>query len=199
MINRLIAVGDIHGCFEAFHTLIVDKIQITKEDRIILLGDYIDRGSQSKEVIDYIIGLLKSGFDIKLLLGNHERMLLDAYSNDEDLPKWILNGGDATINSFGIKSLKDLNERYLNFFVSLLSYHLTDDYLFVHAGFNDDINNPFEDRLSMIWNCRENYTNPSLRNKTIIHGHCPITTNSCQERVHNRQKVIDIDWKSRPN
>ena len=64
MDNRLFAIGDIHGCFNSFKKLMEEKIQITKSDKVVLLGDYIDRGSQSKEVIDYIIELKEKSFDI---------------------------------------------------------------------------------------------------------------------------------------
>ncbi|MFA5814000.1 MAG: metallophosphoesterase [Bacteroidales bacterium] len=74
MNQRLLAIGDIHGCFNAFRTLVEQKIQIKKRDKIILLGDYIDRGTHSKEVVDYIFDLQNKGFDIVPLIGNHEAM-----------------------------------------------------------------------------------------------------------------------------
>ena len=73
--NRLFAIGDIHGCFDSFQELIENKIQLSKNDRLVLLGDYIDRGPKSKEVIDYIINLQAKGYNIIALAGNHEVML----------------------------------------------------------------------------------------------------------------------------
>jgi len=93
MNRRLFVIGDIHGCFNTFQILLEQKIRLIKSDKIILLGDYIDRGIQSKEVINYIIDLQAKGFDIIPLLGNHEAMLLDAYNNEELTSKWIQNGG----------------------------------------------------------------------------------------------------------
>src|SRR5674476_416869 len=81
MKNRLFAVGDIHGCYASFEKLIETKIKPRKTDKIILLGDLIDRGPQSKEVVDLIIDLQRKGFDIIPLLGNHEDMMLNALDN----------------------------------------------------------------------------------------------------------------------
>ena len=153
MPNRLFAIGDIHGCFEQLQLLIEDKICLRKEDQLILLGDYIDRGTQSKEVVDFIIDQEDRGYNIIALLGNHEAMLLDAYKDESKLSRWITNGGEQTLNSFNIKNLKDLDVVYLNFFKSLVCYHSIDQYLFVHAGFNDE--NPFVDQYSMLWKSKK--------------------------------------------
>ena len=168
MNKRLFAIGDIHGCFDAFRSLLEQKIQIKESDQIILLGDYIDRGTQSKEVIDYIIDLQAKGFDIVPLLGNHEAMLLDAYKNEELVSEWIQNGGSETLKSFGINSLKDIESKYIEFIKGLPSYYAFEEYLFVHAGFNDSDPNPFSDKYSMIWVCKPTYENPLLINKIII-------------------------------
>ncbi len=84
MNQRLIAIGDIHGCIDPFCELVEKKIRIRKEDRIILLGDYIDRGSHSREVIDYILDLRAQGYDIIALTGNHESMMLDSIQERKD-------------------------------------------------------------------------------------------------------------------
>ena len=81
MNERLFAIGDIHGCFDSFRKLVEDKIKISNRDKLVLPGDYIDRGKQSKDVIDYIIELQQRGFDIIPLTGNHESMLLDEIIN----------------------------------------------------------------------------------------------------------------------
>jgi len=193
MNQRLFAIGDIHGCFNAFQTLVEQKIQIKKSDKIILLGDYIDRGTHSKEIVDYIFDLQNNGFDIVPLTGNHEVMLLEARNNNEHLYRWIQNGGSETLKSFGISSLKSIESKYLYFFQGLSYYFAFEEYLFVHAGFNDEVNDPFEDRYHMIWKCREKYKHPSLQDKTIVHGHCPISELLCKERLRSNNQVINID------
>jgi serine/threonine protein phosphatase 1 len=193
MKKRLFAIGDIHGCYESLRELIEHKIKIRESDKLILLGDYIDRGDQSREVIDYIIELKEKDFDIVALIGNHESMLLDALDNDIFLPGWIQNGGSETMISFGINSLKQLDQVYIDFFKGLQFYYLLSNFLFVHAGFNDRISNPFDDKYHMIWSRREKYTNPVLRDKIIIHGHTPVPQLICKQEIQNHNHVINID------
>jgi len=193
MNKRIFAIGDIHGCFDSLKQLVEHNIELNKTDKLVLLGDYIDRGTQSKEVIDYIIELQQKGFDIIPLMGNHEAMLLDAINDNAHLSIWIQNGGYETLKSFGIKSLNELPSLYVDFFKGLQFYYSFNNVLFVHVGFNDDDNNPFEDNYSMIWECRNEYNNSLLIDKTIIHGHHPVTINICKEAVRTNKKVINID------
>jgi len=193
MEKRLFAIGDIHGCFDSLRELVEHKIKIGKSDKLVFLGDYIDRGNQSRKVIEYIIGLKDKDFDITTLIGNHESMLLEALLNEDFLPEWIRNGGSATLKSFGIKSIKQLGQSYIDFFKALQYYCLIDNFLFVHAGFNDNISNPFEDKYHMIWSRREEYTNPVLKNKIIIHGHTPVPELICRQEIQDKNRVINID------
>ena len=193
MNNRFFAIGDIHGCFDSLKELVENKIQLLKDDKLILLGDYIDRGDKSKKVVDFIIELLKNGYDVIPLMGNHEAMLIDAFDDEKNISKWIQNGGNETLKSFEINSLKDIESRYIEFFKGLRYYYAFKDYLFVHAGFNDNVLNPFTDYYSMLWKCKETYTNPLLSEKTIIHGHNPVKVAICEERVLAKHRVVNID------
>jgi serine/threonine protein phosphatase 1 len=193
MFERLFAIGDIHGCFDQFRIMVEDRIRIRKSDRLILLGDYIDRGYKIKEVTDYIIDLLQNGFDIIPLIGNHESMMLDAIDNAGSLSGWFLNGGHETLFSFGIESPGELDKKYLEFFRNLTYYYIEDPYVFVHAGFNDEITDPLEDRYHMIWSRRESYNNPFFSGKVIIHGHTPIPLSVCMEQVESGTRFINID------
>ena len=136
---------------------------------------------------------MAKGFDIIPLLGNHEAMLLDAYNNKELTSAWIQNGGSETLKSFNITSLKDIEPKYIEFFKGLSNYFAFDEYLFVHAGFNDSDINPFTDKYSMIWLCTQTYENPLLMNKIIIHGHRPVTIDVCKEIVQSNKNVINLD------
>lgn len=193
MNSRIFAIGDIHGCYDSFRELVENKINLEVKDKLILLGDYIDRGAKSKEVIDYIIELQNKGFDIVPLMGNHEVTLLDAVKDDGLLPIWLYNGGYSTLESFNIKTLKDLDQSYIDFIKNFRYYYSYNNFLFVHAGFKDEEDNPFDDKHSMIWECRKKYKNPTLISKIIIHGHCPVTINTCKESIHSNNHVIDID------
>lgn len=191
--NRLFAISDIHGCYRPFYELVVDIIKLTKSDRLILLGDYIDRGEQSKEVIDFIIDLQKEGFDIKALIGNHELMLVDSYYEPDLMHLWSLNGGLSTLQSFGIADIREIDEHYLEFFNSLDYYLNLGNVIFVHAGFDDLAPDPFSDKQSMIWECSLSYHNPLLSEKTIIHGHRPKTIAYVNRLLSEKSPVIPID------
>lgn len=193
MSERVLAIGDIHGCFDPFIELIEHKIRLRKSDRLVLLGDYVDRGYKSKEVIDYIIDLQEKGYDIVPLMGNHESMMLDAAESEQSVSGWFMNGGYETILSFGIGSLKELNIKYLQFLRNLPFYFTCDNFIFVHAGFNDEITDPFEDKVQMIWSRREAYSHPFFNGKIIVHGHTPVTYSQCRETILSNNNVINID------
>ncbi len=104
-----------------------------------------------------------------------------------------MNGGSVTLSSFGIESLNELDNKYLQFFKNLLFYYIQDQFIFVHAGFNDDMLDPFEDKFQMIWSRRESYTNPVFNGKIIVHGHTPIPFSVCRDLVLSHNPVINID------
>jgi serine/threonine protein phosphatase 1 len=191
--NRLIAISDIHGCFDPFYELCIRQIDLKKSDKLILLGDYIDRGANSKEVIDFIIDLDKKGFDITPLSGNHEALLLDAYRDYEMMPLWKMNGGLTTLDSFNIPDVREFESRYIDFFLNLKYFEAVDNFFFVHGGFNDHAADPFSDIYGMIWECRTQYDNPVFAGKTIIHGHRPRTPEYVRRLISEKSNVIPID------
>lgn len=191
--GRLFAISDIHGCFRTFYELVVKIIDLKKTDRLILLGDYIDRGEQSKEVIDLITDLKKKGFDVTPLMGNHEQMLVDTYYDSGVLPLWLMNSGMSTLLSFGIQDIREVDREYVDFFTSLEYYKVIGNLLFVHAGFNDYAEDPFSDKYNMIWECSPYYENPVLRDKIIIHGHRPKTIQYVKKVLSEKSNVIPID------
>jgi serine/threonine protein phosphatase 1 len=193
MEQRVFAIGDVHGCFDSLKELMEEKIGLTLSDKVILLGDYIDRGSKSKQVIDYLMNLKEKGYELVTLRGNHEQMLLDAYEDEQLVRLWVMNGGAATLKSFGISKIRQLDPAYLDFFNSLPLFYSYNNYLFVHAGFNDRIDNPFEGTYHMVWESRDRYSHPLLKDKIIVHGHSVITPALCEERILGNEKVIDLD------
>ena len=193
MSERIFAIGDVHGCFDTLRELVESAIQLNKADMLILLGDYIDRGSQSKLVLDYLIWLLNEGYNIIPLKGNHEAMLTDAIKDNYYLWIWLYNGGDATLYSFNIHSVNELESSYVDFLKGLPLYYQLGDFYFVHAGFNEEFDTPFEDEEYMLWNCREDYQTSLFSNKTIVHGHCPIRLSSLKRAIMENCKVVDVD------
>ena len=97
---RRFAISDIHGCRATFEKMLTEVLQLQKEDTLYLLGDYIDRGPDSRGVIDHIWALQKEGYQVHCLRGNHEQMLLDEVDKDG----FWYKGNRATLDSFQIKS-----------------------------------------------------------------------------------------------
>jgi len=193
MKSRLLAIGDIHGCFNPLHELIERKIQLSKSDTLVLLGDYIDRGPQVKKVIDYIRALREDGYQLVTLMGNHEDMLLSAGESENNLLLWMINGGGLTLESFGIQSLDELAPDYWSFFENLPLYWSSGNYLFVHAGFDDEATDPFDNRMTLLWESSRQYVHPLLKDKIVVHGHRLVSTTECDRRIHEQQQVLDLD------
>ncbi len=170
---RIFAIGDIHGCNQTFRTLLLDEIRIKKSDKIYCLGDYIDRGPDSKGVIDFILELRKSGYQIYTLRGNHEELMMMSSESAENFELWDLNGGAATLKSFHAKSYSDIDPVYLDFFEATEYFLLKDKFIFVHAGLDFSIADPFENIESMMWIRDFHIDNKKLGDRIIIHGHSP--------------------------
>ena len=193
---RIIAISDIHGHDKTFNALL-DKVGLTKDDKLIILGDCIDRGPNSKGVLDTIIRLQQSGYNVKCILGNHEDMLLRAYYNSSNRINWSFNGGDTTLKSFGVNHANDIPVKYINFLESLELKHETGNTLFVHAGLNMHTESPFQDEHSMLW-IHDWYNDiqfDKLRADTIIHGHMIRTRTAIELNLDNMDKfpVLCID------
>src|SRR5688572_16238462 len=92
MAKRTIAIGDIHGCSQALRA-IIDAVQPTADDTLVLLGDYVDRGPDSRGVLEYVLEL-ESRYRLAPLMGNHELMLLDSVQNPRVIGPWLEIGGD---------------------------------------------------------------------------------------------------------
>ncbi|MGQ9620175.1 MAG: metallophosphoesterase family protein [Bacteroidales bacterium] len=191
--GRFFAIGDIHGCFKTFYELINRHIRLEKRDRLILLGDYIDRGPGIKEVVDYIMKLIDEGFNITPLMGNHEWMLLSSYDDPRMLPLWYYNEGLTTLASFGLNNIREIDNKYIAFFRGLKYFIMEGDFYFVHGGFNDALENPFTDTETMIWESRFEYSNPLFEGKTIIHGHRPKPLEYTKKLIDEKSQVIPVD------
>ncbi len=188
--ERIFAIGDIHGCRKTFEKLLFEKLQILKADIIYCIGDYIDRGKDSRGVIDLILKLNEEGHHIYTLRGNHEQMMLDALQSEEAIDIWLQNGGVETMRSFGINSLRDLPDKYLWFFKKTEFYLIKDNLIFVHAGLNFGNENIFEDKEAMLWQRDFNPQQPLLGDKLLIHGHTP---ESLKYILRQKGNCINID------
>lgn len=195
---RKIAISDIHGCNDTFQRLL-EKLTLVSGDELYLLGDYIDRGPNSKGVIDTIFLLQQQGLSVQCLKGNHEQMMLDALAgvDDEAMDIWLANGGIAALDSFTVNGKLVIEDSYLHFLENLELYYEIDEYILVHAGLNFKVPMPLSEEISMLW-IRDWYQNLDqswLGDRIIVHGHTPIPKEDIQDQFKNLDKlpVLDID------
>ncbi|TWT81858.1 Serine/threonine-protein phosphatase 2 [Planctomycetes bacterium CA13] len=168
---RKFVIGDIHGCSKALRTLI-ETIDPTCGDELIFLGDYIDRGPDSKDVIDQLIAL-HSRCRVVALRGNHEIMLMGVVTAGLDSAIWSQSGGQTTIASYG-GSIEKIPEKHLAFFRSLRAYYETDEAIFVHASYSPDESMPSQDDSIRYWNhLNYPYPAPHFSGKRVYVGHTP--------------------------
>ena len=174
--ERIFAVGDIHGCFDKLVSL-MDIIDVDlKKETLVFIGDYIDRGAHSKEVVDYLIDLATGGNRVVFLKGNHELMLQN-YLRGEDRLSFLYNGGEATLSSYmkssGQGDANLIPPKHLKFFDNLRLYYETDSHIFVHGGLKANIPLEHQDEWDMLWIRDEFIYSDFDFGKRVIFGHTP--------------------------
>ncbi|ALJ00842.1 metallophosphoesterase [Rufibacter tibetensis] len=188
------AISDIHGCNKTFRYMVEEEINLQTSDTLYLLGDYIDRGPDSKGVIDFIMELRRNGYQVITLWGNHEDMMLHALESSGYTDNWFFNGGKETLKSFGVETLFGIPMPYWRFIEELQLYVELEDYLLVHAGFDFSAKNPFSDRDTMLWTRDFEVDKKILGNRKIIHGHTPTyLTEIADSLIDPVSDVINID------
>lgn len=191
--DRRIAISDIHGCIRTFEKLIFDILCIDNRDLIYLLGDYINKGPGSREVLDRIFQLQVSGISIICLRGNHEQYLINALTDPEQEMDFLSKGGIETLQSFGVDHVHEIPEVYLDFLCNLPLYHELDDYFLVHAGFDFGCENLFENEDAML-NTREMTVDiDRIGGRNIVHGHVPSTIFEIMEGLNFHNHHLSID------
>ncbi len=200
-------IPDIHGCYRTLTTLIENQIVPNKSDHLIFLGDYIDRGPDSKSVIDYIMHLERNEYNVTALLGNHEDYCIKAYEEDKKHKgflgfrsktkvqrEWEMHGGVQTMESFKAESPRDIPEEYIDWMRKLPYYVEVDGFIIVHAGLNFKKDDPFSDKRAMIWIRDFKVDQTKIPNKKIIHGHVPVNLEFIDLSLKNKDyKFIDLD------
>ena len=191
--TRIYAIGDIHGRIDllrALHQSVLDDAGAKPCPRNVLvyLGDYIDRGNDSREVIELILEAPLPGFETVHLAGNHEDFMMTFLADPAVGPRWFVNGGDTTLLSYGVGYPKDtdhedrlgfmrtrlletLPDPHLAFLKSLKPYHLEGDYLFVHAGIRPGRAVEKQDREDLLWIRDEFLRSGADHGKCVVHGH----------------------------
>jgi serine/threonine protein phosphatase 1 len=194
MKERILVIGDIHGCFLKLAKL-MEKVKLNPEiDKLIFLGDYVDRGDQSKEVVDYLVQLKRRQPSTVFLLGNHEQMLKE-FLDGQNINPFLVNGGKKTLDSyFGDNRLYSSQDPktifppdHVEFFDSLAPYFETEKYIFVHAGLREGIPLRSQDPFDLLWIREDFYFSKFDFGKTVIFGHTPFQ----KPFVYNNKIGID--------
>lgn len=195
MTRKLYAIGDIHGCLDELNEMLV-KIHENRGDSpatIVFLGDYVDRGPKSAQVLDLVQSLVESSTDdlkYVAIRGNHEDMFMEGISTSRS-EMFLVNGGDKTIESY-VEAGRNYREHY-EFMCSLPIWYKEGQFVFVHAclppGLEDwEHMNDGRWEASIIWGrSYVGYEGEHFEGVFVVHGHTPV-----REIVHTANQ-LDID------
>ena len=175
---RTIAIGDIHGCLRPFESLL-QAIQPQSEDTIVTLGDYVNRGPDSRGVLEQLIAL-KGQCALVPILGNHDQMLLDSRAGrPQAFSIWIRMGGGPTLRSYGAPpgapsrgDLMRIPAEHISFLELCRPYYETETHVFVHAKYQADLAMDRQPDWLLRWETlRDGIPEPHVSGKTVIAGH----------------------------
>jgi serine/threonine protein phosphatase 1 len=200
-------IPDLHGCAKTLRCLIEEIIRPTRYDELYFLGDYVDRGPDSKGVIDYIRTLQQDQYTVFPLKGNHEDFMVELYDAEvRSATSWWFNfarrkrkawndiGGKPTLVSFGVPHLKDVPSEYIEWMRNLEYYFVLDRFVLVHAGLNFKNEDPFADKRAMLWARDYEIVPGKIGHRRIIHGHVPVNMELITLALKNSfYRFIDID------
>ena len=172
-------IGDIHGQLGMLENLMGKIPWRPDKDALYFLGDYVDRGPDSRGVVDYVLSLTQTHSRIGCVLGNHEAMLLN-YLAGVDKTLYLANGGGATLRTYlapgdRFSSLAEIEmpSDHKAFYDSLKPYYELDAYYLIHAGFRPGVPIPLQTETDMIW-IREPFISSSYDfGKKVVFGHTP--------------------------
>ncbi len=198
---RRLAISDIHGCARTFEALL-DRISFGTTDELYLLGDFVDRGPRSAQVLEYIMKLQDDGYRVHGLRGNHDQYMVDAIliGDKRSRAAWRSAGANSTKKSYVTEDnpegrIDPIHVFWLN---ELPYYYLLEDYILIHAGLNFRRRNPLKGKKAML-NRRNWYRHIDydwLGDRKIVHGHTPLTRLQVEAQGHPRRRaypVFDID------
>ena len=210
---NIYAIGDIHGCLgelTSLHKKIFTNEEFNpKEDLIVYLGDYIDRGKNSKGVINQILKLKNNKIKTINLMGNHDEFMINfLFNKNNNIKDWLNFGADQTFKSYNIEIvefikdgfgddviqrlrdslLTNMDDSHINFFQDLEISYSTNKYLFVHAGIDPKKKLIDQNKNDYLWSRSDDFFNKNFEaEKIIVHGHTP------EQNVINNPYRINID------
>ncbi len=173
--TKIFAIGDIHGCLLALEALLAQFPINWGKDLLVFLGDYIDRGPDSRKVIELVLEL-KETYPEKVvaLKGNHE-WLFERYLKGEDVEVFLYNGGVATLKNYFNEGKLEIPKEHREFISNLPLYLETPSYIFVHAGINPYKSLEEQTEEDLLWIRQTFYKYPGKLFKKVIFGHTPFS------------------------
>ena len=176
--GRIFAIGDIHGCLEKIQTLLERLPVDFKQDKLVFLGDYVDRGPDSRGVLDLMIKLQRENPASTIFLkGNHEVMFQDYIENGPLKKSFLTFGGRETIKSYGAAdSLIDIPDDHLKFLRELPLLYVTKKFCFVHAGLLPNVPVEEQEEKDILWIRFKFIKSRYDWGKRVIFGHTPFDT-----------------------
>jgi serine/threonine protein phosphatase 1 len=170
-LGRLIAIGDVHGCVHALDC-VLEAIEPTTSDRFVFLGDLVDQGKETREVLERIVALQRQ-CDVVLIQGNHEEMMFAARESEPALRYWERCGGVATLNSYRFgATLDEIPPEHWALLASCLPYHITDGVIFTHANYLADAPMDEQPEYTLRWALFDPAKEqPHVSGKIVIVGH----------------------------
>lgn len=195
-----IAIGDIHGCLGLLENLVEE---LPRDEELVFLGDYVDRGPQSAQVIAYLQNLA-SERTCHFLMGNHENMMANAIGDESGVAVWLFNGGEATLNSYGLNAQEWIHHEdrgallpgFLDFLAILKPYHEDDSAIFVHAGIDRSIPDMARQDAQVLMWTREGFirSKQPWSGKPVIFGHTPTMTLGVElGQIYFGDSMVGID------
>jgi serine/threonine protein phosphatase 1 len=189
---RTYAIGDVHGCLDKLERL-VERCQSDAKDlraKFVFLGDAIDRGPDSRGVVEYLMEFQRQQPERTVCLcGNHEDMALHAIDNPAQIDQWVVrNGGDKALASYGVSSPGELPRDHVAWIRALPTHHDDGLRFYVHAGIDPSRPLDRQSRHDMLWMREPFLSDPRDFGRFIVHGHTPLRGGSPDLRA-NRVNV----------
>ena len=172
MSGRVLAIGDVHGCDRALGALL-GMVAPSPDDTVVFLGDAVDRGPSSKQVVNRILSL-RDTCKVVFIMGNHEEMMRDAISGRGLFNQWLDVGGRATLDSYG-GSVDDVPPEHIRFLVTAAPFWETDTEIFIHASLESDVSLVNQSSTFLRWKHLGGLERRHVSGKRVICGHTPQT------------------------
>ncbi|MEM9185781.1 MAG: metallophosphoesterase family protein [Planctomycetota bacterium] len=168
---RLLAIGDVHGCPAPLETL-AETVRLSADDTLVMLGDYIDRGPDSRAVIDLLIDL-RERCRLVTIMGNHEEMMLRVLRGQAPAPWWLRHGGVETLDSYGFTGdLTCVPREHFDFIEACVDCYEAEDFFFVHANYVADEALDAQPAEALRWqSLGEHLPAPHASGRTAVLGH----------------------------